>query len=522
MRNLFSELPEDVATVLFPEDVATICFLTALFAAVFYWAWYLAASWKRIRYEDSVVELLTDQEAVATMKAYREKAITGETESRNGLTDHLAEQLSLSEGSTVLQHLQSIFDAGLEGARLEVQQRLSSTSNEIFQDNARLRAILSTFIVIGLLGTLYGLADALATLSADSLLNFDPEVVEDLLGRLETALAPSIWGVFFTVFGVFVYGYYLNAVCRPVQQALERATLDHWVPALYPTRNQQAKETLEQAREQLRDNVEAAERVAQFAERVDEDLQDFDDRISSAKNFLEQFGASVQRLGETTDSVESAMSEVETYQEELQKAYDKVAGGQETLVRLLQNLEERDERVGERLDGLEALEREWRDHLSETRAQIQQVTNSAQNTLESIEGRNEAVVEVLREPIVEELNAVAEKLDYLDESMHGGLQQVEQSLNRLESPVASSADRIERIANTFSDNLHNVVTGVRDEFRRQNDVQNERKDELARLNDNLEELIDQQQSIQKVIQEKDSRQNGPGIMGRVRSLFQQD
>jgi len=507
-------------SILFPSDVASILFLAALFAAVLYWVWRLIEARRRVRTEGMVVDRLTEDEAVETMMTYRQEAIAEGGNSSGELISRLADQHSLPKSTTVLQHVRSIAEAGVEGARLEVRQRLSSTSEEIFRSNARLKAILSIFIVIGLLGTLYGLADALATLSADDLLNFQPSIVRDLLGRLETALAPSIWGVGSTVLGVWIYGAYLNSVCHPVQQSLERATLDHWVPALYPTRSQHAKETLEQAREQLRDNVEAAERVAKFAERVDDDLQDFDKRIGSAKGFLEEFGTSVNRLTETTDSVQGAMSEVKGYQEKLLATYERIDERQQTLTAMLKTLENRNQIVEERLDDLESLEQEWREHLDETRAQLQQVGKAAREALESIEGRNDAIVEVLREPVIEELNGVAEKLSYLDESLHGGLQEVEQSLNRLESPVSASAERIERIANTFSDNLHNAVTGVRDEFQRQNDVQSERKDELARLNDNLERLIEQQESIKSALQKEGAIQNGNGLFGRFQSYFQ--
>lgn len=466
-----------------------------------------------------MIRKLTTDEALEELESYRREEPSTSSPALEGFSATLSAQFEVPEKSAVLRHVQSIAKAGVEGARLEVGQRISSAVDQIFRKNTRLKSTLSIFIVIGLLGTLYGLAEALATLSANNLLNFEPSIVRSLLGRLETALAPSIWGVFFTVAGVSIYGYYLNAICQPVKTELERSTIEQWVPALYPTTGQRAQETLEQAQDQLRENVEAAERVAEFAERVDDDLQDFDERIQAAEGFFEAFGESVQGLTKSTEGFQSAMSDVENFQSQLKEMYDQLDERQQSLNVLLSDLEERDRGMQKRLDALERLEEEWKSHLKSTQSELQSVTGAAERALQRLQDQNETVVEALSDPIVKELNEVSEKLAHLDESMHKGLREVERSLNKIEDPVSGSAEKIENIADTFTDSLHNTVSGVRDEFQRQNDTRSERESELKRLNENLEALIEEQKEIRDAIQTHGPYPNKDGFIGRLQSYF---
>lgn len=504
-------------SILFPPDPSSRLILSVLFVTVLYWGWKLARAWIQVKREETAIDHLSHPEMVVMMREYRQRQ--GLRDSAEGLLDHLSEHTSVSSSRVAAEHVISILDAGLTGARLETQQRLSSAASQIFRENARLKAILSVFIVIGLLGTLYGLAVALGTLSANNLLNFKPSVVRTLLGRLKTALAPSIWGVFLTVIGVFIYSYYVNAVCRPIKTKLEQATFEKWVPALYPTESQQAKETLEEAQQQLQENIESAERVAQFAERVDEDLQDFDERIKSAGNLLGRVEGSLEGLANTSENFQEAMSSVEDFQEQLTGTFEQIESRQESLTTLLEELRARDESFRERLSDIEELQQAWQNHLSETQDQLQQVTEATRDALAGLEGRSEEIVEEVTEPVAEELEGVSGRLSELDESTRRGLQNVENSLNRLQNPLEGSAERIERIADTFSDSLQSSVSGVREEFHRQNDARSDRTEELARLNENLESLIEKQEAVHDAIRQSELSKNGSGILRRVQDYF---
>ena len=71
----------------------------------------------------------------------------------------------LDKGSSVTKHLKAIFLAGWNESRLEVGELINHTTSNLFRWNNLFRSVLAVFIVIGLLGTLFGLADSLVELS---------------------------------------------------------------------------------------------------------------------------------------------------------------------------------------------------------------------------------------------------------------------------------------------------------------------------------------------------------------------
>ena len=103
--------------------------------------------------------------------------------------------------------------AGWNESRLEVSELINHTTSNLFRWNNLFRSVLAVFIVIGLLGTLFGLTDSLTDLSpalkestANETNTENSERMTQALGNLmddvKGAFAPSIWGIIFTVLGV--------------------------------------------------------------------------------------------------------------------------------------------------------------------------------------------------------------------------------------------------------------------------------------------------------------------------------
>jgi len=507
--------------ILFPGDPASIIVIAVLFAAVAYWGISLWKAWTGIQYERDILDRLSQDDILHRLSEYRRS----DDESSSPYDTMLADVAKVDRSSVVVDYVLSLLRAGVEGSRLELPQRIDSAAGELFQENAWLKGILSTFIVIGLFGTLYGLAEALASLSSNNLLNFDPGVVQSLLGQLETALAPSIWGVFFTVVGVVVYGQYIHRVCRPLRTELEQVSLEHWVPALYPTKEQRTQETLEEAQKQLQSNMEAAQRVATFAESVDDELKNFDERITSANAVLGQFGTSVSKLANTAQTFQKSLSTLDAFRSELVGIYQEVSEHQKTFNEnqksfndLLKQQEKRDQKIFERLGDLEQLQSSWREHLQSSQKTLNGVSGAATEALKSLQDRNDDLIAELSTPIKSELQTVAQNLSKVDESLHQGMERVRKSLGRMEDPLSNSAKRIERIANTFTDSLHNTVQGIRGEVQRKTDEQEKQGVELKRLNDNLEQLIEDQRSLQKLLTQAANGEE-KGVVGRFRGIF---
>ncbi len=195
---------------------------------------------------------------------------------------------SVSKKSLIAEHVKTIFDAGIKGTQLEISSLLNYTNHRLFAGNALLKNILSIFIIVGLLGTLFGLADSLAQLSP--MFSADTDIgqvkggatiaLKDLLGSLKSAFAPSILGVMFTIFGVFLYGVYISLFCNVLKDRLEHTTINVWIPQLYPT-------------------ISHVKEIAKLAESIQNEGGDFNKNLHSANELLTSLGAATTQMKDT-------------------------------------------------------------------------------------------------------------------------------------------------------------------------------------------------------------------------------
>src|SRR5260370_17462551 len=97
------------------------------------------------------------------------------------------------EGGPIGRHVRAIFEAGRTESQIDARGLIKNTSDELFRTNSLHRSLLSIFIIVGLLGTLFGLADTMASL--DSLLHgttlTNDTLSQGLRSFLATLPAPS-------------------------------------------------------------------------------------------------------------------------------------------------------------------------------------------------------------------------------------------------------------------------------------------------------------------------------------------
>ena len=231
----------------------------------------------------------------------------------------------LGKRSPIAKHLKAIFLAGWDESRLEVGELINHTTSNLFRWNSLFRSVLAVFIVIGLLGTLFGLTDSLTELSPalkESTANETTtensermtQALSVLMDKIKGAFAPSIWGIIFTIVGVILYGVYLQIACHPVKSILERLTLTVWVPQLYPTTSQKHIQTLQQSESQMRIGFETA---AQFSESVGT----VQSNISEFNESLTQASAITQPLSDSATQINKAASDISTAADVLSKDF---------------------------------------------------------------------------------------------------------------------------------------------------------------------------------------------------------
>ena len=259
-------MPSFFSEYLFPTNLIALGILTFLIAFFFYWLIELIRYWRWLRTERKQIENKQNVQPLVTARQERDRGREDNDQKTNpeNTFSKFCTEGSLDRESPIAKHLNAIFLAGWDESRLEVGELINHTTSELFKRNSLFRSVLAVFIVIGLFGTLFGLADSLTGLfpalkvsvaSETSTENSErmTQALGILLEGMKGALAPSICGIFFTILGVILYGAYLQFACHPIKAVLERLTLTVWVPQLYPTTSQKLVQTLQQSESQMQE-----------------------------------------------------------------------------------------------------------------------------------------------------------------------------------------------------------------------------------------------------------------------------
>lgn len=141
----------------------------------------------------------------------------------------------------LFEHLKAIYDAGVKSSRLDADLLVENTVNRIFSGTDFLRTRISIFLVIGILGTLFGLAssisefhyiqDMMSGTNSDELTN----ALTNFFPTLKGAFEPSIYGISFTILFVILYSVLVQEKINKFKEKLTITTIRIWLPKLYPT-----------------------------------------------------------------------------------------------------------------------------------------------------------------------------------------------------------------------------------------------------------------------------------------------
>jgi biopolymer transport protein ExbB/TolQ/ABC-type transporter Mla subunit MlaD len=207
-------------------------------------------------------------------------------------------EYKIKKPSPLYKHLKAIFNAGYAESQIQVDALLSNTSGRLTKSDSWLRSVLSLFIILGLLGTLLGLAESLSQLSTVSLGNAESsneslkKGLEVLLSKLGGAFAPSVCGVLLTVVGMLIFAAYLRWSTYPVLQRLEYETLTNWYPTLVPTPSQRVYE-------KLRLTEQTARNVEKLVETVQANTGELAQNIQAANAALVPLNEAAHHIGST-------------------------------------------------------------------------------------------------------------------------------------------------------------------------------------------------------------------------------
>ena len=329
-------MPSFFSEYLSPANSIALVIVICLFCFFIAWLVGLLTYWVRLSRKKRQIENNQDIQSLVTARQERDRGRDdNETETdANPVFQNFCAGRSLSENSFISKHLKAIFLAGWNESRLEVSELINHTTSNLFRWNSLLRSVLAIFIVIGLLGTLFGLTDSLVELSPALKASAEAQTptengeasapadansgnsrqmtkaLSDLMDDIKGAFAPSIAGVFFTVLGVILYGIFLRFACHPVKSTLEQSTLTIWVPQLYPTTSQKLIQTLQESEAQMRSGYETAVRVDGMVENIQTNVDEFNRSLTQANAITEPLAESGTKINAAASAISTAAAEL--------------------------------------------------------------------------------------------------------------------------------------------------------------------------------------------------------------------
>ena len=310
---------------LFPTNLIALGILAFLTTFFFYWLIELIRYWRWLGTERKQIENKQNVQPLVTARQKRDRGSEDndqKADPENAFTEFCTEG-SLDRESPIAKHLNAIFLAGWDESRLEVGELINHTTSELFKRNSLFRSMLAVFIVIGLFGTLFGLADSLTGLFPALKANVASETSAEnsegmiqalgtLLEGMKGALAPSICGILFTIVGVILYGAYLQFACHPIKAVLERLTLTVWVPQLYPTTSQKLVQTLQQSESQMQEGFRTAAQFSESVQKVHSNIDEFNESLAQASAITQPLSDSVKQINKAASDISTAADVLNT------------------------------------------------------------------------------------------------------------------------------------------------------------------------------------------------------------------
>jgi hypothetical protein len=426
--------------------------------------------------------------------------------------------------SPVSRHIHALFEAGRAESQLDARGLIKNTSDELFRINTLHRSLLSIFIVLGLLGTLFGLADTMSAL--DELLRGTSQLNNDtlslslqqLLGTLKGAFAPSILGVSLTVGGVLLFAFYLRAIALPLGGLLERMTLTVWIPQLVPTPSQKIRERLQLSRQQMERSVEAAKQVTEFADDIQSKTGSLRETLGLTTEAFQKMSQVADNLGSFSSHFEAGVKALVPFQRDLQTLYQQmkdesrlfqdnvqrnIAGSEDFQQRIQGQLNSQHDQLVRVMGALEMYEAAYLESRKEIDKKLEEVLEQAKHAFESLGHRNEeishtlenALGKPLRENLAVGLGGVQvelqKQLGEITNSLQVQLGSLGERLRQLDAPLNTAAEKFTDTFSNFEGSTREWLTKLQREFVQQNEINQQQLQRLESLSQQIPQLLTQ-------------------------------
>lgn len=439
--------------------------------------WFSFKLYLRIRKNLTVLEQLNTRESIVGL----ENAMRNKHQSPTEALDAFENYYSKNEGNEpIFDHLRAIFEAGYKSSRLDADLLVKNTINKICDNVDIIKSFISVFLVIGILGTLVGLAISIGSFNGNSFLinaqaNHTASELSTLFGNLRGAFAPSMWGVGSTIIFVILYTILIQQSINNLENKLTADTIKVWLPVLYPTDFQKGETTMVE----LKETIQNAEQINKGANNLVDNLDQANSSVkammdvsNSIRNAIEKFESGSDKISELEKSVTLLKENIENNNASFQKWFVEAVqnttkyqsdGRQfflEQASALRENFDLQNKQVQEMVLKLslydenafktnESLNRSLLESIEQQKRILEQV----QTTADDLDRRNKNIIDAVGTPLQSNLQDISEHLNSTLGEMTKELQQTTKAMDRIGNPLQDSADDISKmISNIIRDN----------------------------------------------------------------------
>lgn len=452
--------------------------------------------------------------------------------------------------SVLFEHLKAIYDAGAQSSRLDADLLVKNTVDKIFTDVDSIKTSISLFLVIGILGTLAGLAISIGGFNGANFVmtgqnSSTADELSLLFGNLRGAFAPSMWGVFFTIVFVFGYSWKIQEGCiNKVTEKLTINTIRNWLPKLYPTDFQRGDQSLVKLNatianadginngvRTLEKNLSSSNQTLRQLAKVSDDIQKASDRFDKSTDKIVKIKELYDELKKTNDIFHSSLESLinsaiqdrkDSYKEYIEIVEKNYAAVQDANQKMKDQMGQYFDALTEVLKkqnsafsaGLQGQIDTWKATLNNQNAQLQEVisqlkaydTSFFQTVNESRESLNKSIevnrnAAIVNQELGKKLHEIEEKLlsrqdelmVQISQPITSQLSGVAQALQHIQQPLNEAVKNIEKMANYNQRQTSETM----ETLKVMTDKLQEKQDSLAH---NEQELMQMLESLQKTVQ----------------------
>jgi uncharacterized protein YoxC/biopolymer transport protein ExbB/TolQ len=422
----------------------------------------------------------------------------------------------ITSNTILSRHLITLGAFGKSGRPLDVAGLVKNTTARLTVNNTWLKSTLSLFIVVGLLGTLWGLAsslDQLAAMSPDGTQITNETLAQGLntlLGKLGGAFAPSICGVFFTVLGVLFFAIYIRAASMPLAALIERRTITYWAPGLADKKtdaaglmqeNIKAAQQIGKAAENISENIDKlvgtfnenlpnivkdlSESVTQISDSLTRNATQLSDDVNSARSTLKALTRASENLNQFSGTFKNSVEKLYPFSDatELRALYEKLL---DRSTGILENYDAFQEGIRQELSQIAEQKGLFNTSLNAFRERVEEASASI---VDEIGGTSSAAKDAFLRLSEQNETVIRELVHQVGSPIATILQPIPETLDRVKGEISRINTPLEGVRDSIAASSHKVIDYAAEKMNRIEDKLQSQVTNLEALSSSINALV---------------------------------